>query len=127
LSVAEAEMANSTRAATKKIIRACRAFEAAVAAPPAPAVNMAHMPSPATLKSIATVEAVQTALPDAETMTAIDQAVAAVERFGVPAIVSTYPLSPAEAAQRLRDAPPRLTPADQAAFAATARDFPKGP
>jgi hypothetical protein len=121
-----------------KIIKACNELEAALAVP-------AHMPSPATIKSIAaveavrasmpsaatratiaTVEAAQTAFPDPKTMIAIDQAVAAVERFGVPAIVSTHPISPAEAAQRLRDAPPRLTPADQAAFAAAAHSFPKG-
>jgi hypothetical protein len=117
------------------IIKACNELEAALAVP-------AHMPSPATLATIAAVEAVrasmpsaatratiglveaaQTAFPDPKTMTAIDQA---VERFGVPAIVSTDPISPAEAAERLRDAPPRLTPADQAAFAAAAHSFPKG-
>ncbi|MGC2784738.1 MAG: hypothetical protein WA397_13095 [Roseiarcus sp.] len=81
----------------------------------------------AVAEASAAVAAVQAALPDPKTMAAIDQAVAAVERFGAPAFVSTYPLSPAEAAQRLRDAPPRLTPADQAAFAAAAHSFQKGP
>jgi hypothetical protein len=71
VSVADAEMASSTRAATKKIIRACRAFEAAVAAPPAPAVNMAHMPSAATLKTIAVVEAVRASMRSAATRATI--------------------------------------------------------
>jgi hypothetical protein len=70
----------------------------------------------------AAVAAVQAALPDAETMAAISRTVAAVERFGVPALVSSSPLSQAEAAQFLRD-PPRLSPADSTAFAAVARDL----
>jgi DhnA family fructose-bisphosphate aldolase class Ia len=78
----------------------------------------------AVAEAVAAVAAVQSALPDAETMAAISRIVAAVERFGVPALVSSYPMSQAEAAQRLRGAPPRLTPADEAAFAAAARDLP---
>ena len=81
VSVAEAELASSTRAATKKILRACRAFEAAVAAPPAAAVNMAHIPSPATLKTIAAVSAVSACLPSLEVLKAIDAVVAANGAF----------------------------------------------
>jgi hypothetical protein len=65
----------------------------------------------AVAKASAAVAAVQAALPDAETMAAISRTVAAVERFGVPALVSSSPLSQADAAQLLRD-PPRLSPAD---------------
>ena len=71
VSVAEAEMASSTRAATKKIIRACRAFEAAVAGPAIAAVEAAHMPSPATLATIAAVEAVRAGMPSAATRATI--------------------------------------------------------
>lgn len=71
---------------------------------------------------------VQSALPSAETMSRIDHAaavLAAVERGGGSAVVSSYPLSPAEVAQLRRDLP-RLSPADEAAFAAAARDLPRG-
>ena len=71
VSLAEAEMESSTRAATKKIIRACRAFEEAVAASTAPAVNTAHMPSPETRTTIADVEAVRAAMPDERTQATI--------------------------------------------------------
>jgi hypothetical protein len=74
------------------------------------------------LATSAAIAAVQAALPDVDTMAAISRTVAAVERFGVPALVSSSPLSQAEAAQLLRD-PPRLSPADEAAFAAAARDL----
>ena len=76
----------------------------------------------AVAEASAAVAAVQAALPDAETMATISRTVAGVERFGVPALVSSSPLSQAEAAQLLRD-PPRLSPADSAAFAAAARDL----
>lgn len=88
------------------------------------AVNAAAacLPSPETRETITAVAAVQAALPDVETMATISRTVAAVERFGVPALVSSSPLSQAEAAQFLRD-PPRISPADEAAFAAAARDL----
>lgn len=77
----------------------------------------------AVTQASAAVAAVQAALPDVETMAAISRAVAAVERFGVPARVSSRPLTPAEAAQIFRDPPPCIWPADEAAFAAAARDL----
>lgn len=47
-----------------KIIKACNELEAALAVP-------AHLPSPATLKSIAAIEAARAALPDARTQATI--------------------------------------------------------
>jgi hypothetical protein len=82
----------------------------------------ACLPSLSTRETIAAVAAVQAALPDARSIAAIDQTVAALERFGVPALVSSSPLSSAEGSQLLRDLP-RLSPPDEAAFAAAARDF----
>jgi hypothetical protein len=74
VSVAEAELAGAafaTRAATRKVLRACRAFETAVAGPAIAAVNTAHMPSPSTLKTIAAVEAVRASMPSAATRATI--------------------------------------------------------
>ena len=73
-SAAEAELsgaASATRAATRKVLRACRAFEAAVAGPAIAAVNTAHLPSPATLETIAAVEAARASMPSAATLAAI--------------------------------------------------------
>jgi hypothetical protein len=53
----------------RKIIKACSEFEAALAR--RPAINPAHMPSPATLKTIAAVEAVRARLPSDSTLAAI--------------------------------------------------------
>jgi hypothetical protein len=72
-SAAEAELAGAafaTRAATRKVLRACRAFETAVAGPAVAAVNTA-MPSPATLATIAAVEAVRASMPSAATRATI--------------------------------------------------------
>jgi hypothetical protein len=75
-SKAEEELARTTgptRAALAasgplgKIIRSCNAFEAAITAP----VNTAHLPSPATLKTIAAVEAVCASMPSAATRATI--------------------------------------------------------
>jgi len=65
-------------------------------------------------------------MPDARTIatiSAVSRVMAAVERHGVPAVTSTSPLSPDEAAALMRDTPPALTPMDQAFFAAAKRDF----
>ena len=71
-SKAEEELARTTgltRAALAtagplgKILRSCNEFEAAV--------NTAHLPSPATLKTIAAVAAVQASMPSAATRAAI--------------------------------------------------------
>jgi hypothetical protein len=54
-----------------KIIRDCNAFEAAVAGPAISAVDTVHMPEPATLATIATVEAVRATMPSPEVQKAI--------------------------------------------------------
>jgi hypothetical protein len=71
-SAAEADLAARTwspgvlaaAASVQEIIKGCNAFETAVAAP-------AHMPSPATLKTIAAVEAVRASMPSPETIATI--------------------------------------------------------
>ena len=55
----------------QKIIQGCNAFEAAIAGPARPAVNTAHLPSPATLATIAAVEAVRASMPSAATRATI--------------------------------------------------------
>jgi hypothetical protein len=54
-----------------KIIKACNELEAAIAGRARPTVNTAHMPSPATLKSIAPVEAARASMPSAATRATI--------------------------------------------------------
>ena len=66
---------------------------------------------------------------DAPPMLSADE-LAELERVGLgvsrAALGSPSPLSPAEEALFLRDPPPRPSAAEEAAFAAAARDFPKG-
>jgi len=66
-------------------------------------------------------------MPDARTIatiSAVSRVMAAVQRHGIPAVVSTSPLSPDEAARLMRDVP-RLSEAERAVFAAIARSMPK--
>jgi hypothetical protein len=53
----------------EKVIKASIELEAALAG--RPAVNTAHLPSPATLKTIAAVEAARASMPSASTLAAI--------------------------------------------------------
>ena len=65
----------------QKIIRGCNEMERALAG--RPAVNTAHPPSPATLRTIAAVEAVRSSMPSAatrETIATVEAATRAVSR-----------------------------------------------
>ena len=64
-----AEVCFAAAGPLRKIIKACSEFEAALAR--RPVVNMPRMPSPATLKTIAAVEAVRARLPSDSTLAAI--------------------------------------------------------
>jgi hypothetical protein len=54
-----------------RIIRSCNELETALAGRGSPVVNMPQMPSPATLKTIAAVEAARAAMPDERTQATI--------------------------------------------------------
>lgn len=109
----------------RAIIEGCGAFEDAIASGPETPMLDANVQATITgvAKTIsavrpvmAAVAASQASMPSRATLDAI----AAIERFGAPAPVSSCPLSPEEAA---RDAPPPLSPADAAALARAGRDF----